>query len=167
MDGQRWFVAQLKSGRERVAIHGLGQQGFTCFYPMMQSTRDRRGRWVEAPEPVFPLYLFLRSAPDPASWRAINNTRGVCRLLGNSMPCAVPDREIEGLQERERKGLLRHPRRRAIKAGDLVEFKHGAMTGLQGVVKMTRRERIEVLLAFLGTDRVTVAPRDWLKLAVA
>lgn len=167
MDEQRWYVAQLRAGRERVAIHGLGEQGFNSYYPQMQSTRARNGRWIDAPEPVFPLYLFLRCDPDWGAWRPINNTRGVTRLLGNGEPCALPDREVEDLQKRERAGQLRHPRRRQIKTGDVVEFKVGSFVGLQGVCQWTRRERIGVLLRILGGDTVTISPRDWLKLAVA
>ena len=162
---ERWFVAQLKAGRAHVAINALSQQHFEVYYPMLQSSRARNGRWIEAPEPVFWGYLFVRASLDAACWRAINGTRGVRRLLGNEAPTAIADREIEQLQWRESHGLLRHERRRQIKQGDIVEFKCGPMAGLEGVVKMTRRERIEVLLTFLGGDRVAVAPRDWLKLA--
>jgi transcriptional antiterminator RfaH len=167
MDEQRWYVAQLKSGRERVAIHGLGEQGFTNYYPQMQVTREHHGRWIDGSEPVFPLYLFLRCAPEWQHWRAINNTRGVTRLLGNGEPCALPDHEVDRLQQRERAGLLRHPRRRQIRQGDVVEFKCGSFVGLQGICQWTRRERIGVLLRILGGDTVTISPRDWLKLAVA
>jgi transcription antitermination factor NusG len=164
---ERWYVVQLKSGRERVAIHGLGEQGFTSYYPQMQVTRAYHGSWREVAEPVFPLYLFLRSQPDVQLWRSINNTRGVIRLLGNEQPCALPDREVEQLQLREKAGLLRHPRRRAIKAGDMVEFRCGTFVGLTGICQWTRRERIAVLLKILGGDNVVISARDWLKLAIA
>lgn len=163
----RWYVAQLKNGRERIAIHGLNEQGFESYYPQMQVMRSRNGRWIEAPEAVFPLYLFLRSEPDPHRWRSINNTRGVIRLLGNDQPCRVPDCDIEKLQQRDKAGLLRHSRRRAIKTGDVVEFRCGSFVGLHGVCQWTKRERIGVLLRILGGDTVTITPRDWLKLAVA
>jgi transcription antitermination factor NusG len=167
MSDQRWYVAQLKAGRERVAIHGLNDQGFESYYPQMQTVRARNGRWIEAPEPVFPLYLFLRSEPDPHRWRSINYTRGVLRLLGNNEPCPIADREVEQLQLRERNGELKHPRRRQIRAGDQVQFRIGSFQGLQGICQWTRRERIGVLLKILGGDTVITSPRDWLKLAAA
>lgn len=163
----RWYVAQLKSGRERLAIHGLAEQEFETYYPQMLVTRAYHGTWREVNEPVFPLYLFLRSQADAHRWRAANNTRGVIRLLGIDMPCALPDREVEALQIRERAGLLRHPRRRAIHAGDLVEFRHGTFVGLTGICQWTRRERVAVLLQILGGSNVVTSPRDWLKLAIA
>jgi transcriptional antiterminator RfaH len=164
---QHWYVAQLKAGRERVAIHGLGEQGFESYYPQMQVSRARNGRWIDAPEPVFPRYLFLRSQADAHRWRAVNNTRGVVRLLGNLEPCALRAGEVEALQERERAGLLRHPYRRQIRIGDRVEFKVGTFVGLIGICQWTKRERIGVLLQILGGDTVVMSPRDWLKLAVA
>lgn len=163
----KWYVAQLKSGRERVAIRGLDEQGFTTYYPQMQVTRTRNGHVLDGVEPVFPLYLFLQSSPDPVSWRCINGTRGVIRLLGNDTPCALSAGEIEQLQARERAGLLRHPRRRQIRQGDIVEFRCGSFVGLQGICQWTRRERIGVLLSILGGSTVTTSPRDWLKLAAA
>ena len=167
IDHQRWYVAQLKSGRERVAIHGLGEQGFSSYYPQMQVMRARGGRTFEAHEPVFPLYLFLKSAPDWSCWRSINNTRGVARLLGNGEPCAIAEREVTQLMARDKAGLLRHPYKRQIRQGDLVEFKVGSFVGLHGVCQWTRRERIGVLLQILGGDTVITSPRDWLKLAAA
>src|SRR5262249_2064605 len=140
MDGN-WYVAQLKNGRERVAIEGLGDQGFEPYYPQMQVVKARNGRSIDTTEPVFPLYLFLQSKPFAEYRRAINNTRGVIRLLGNDQPCALPEVEIEALKLRERSGLLRHPHRRAIRAGDVVVFKNGCFAGLQGVCQWTRRER--------------------------
>ena len=164
---ERWYVAQLKAGRERVAIRGLGEQGFESYYPQMQTSRDRKGRWVDAPEAVFPSYLFLRSQPDAARWRAVNGTRGVIRLLGNGEPSAIRDGEIEQLMEREAAGQLCHSRRRQIRQGDTVEFKCGSFVGLTGVCQWTKRERIGVLLQMLGGDTVATSPRDWLKLAAA
>ena len=164
---QLWYVAQLKSGREQLAIQCLREQGFNSYYPQMQVSRLRNGRWINAHEPVFPLYLFLRSQPDAANWRAVRTTRGVIRLLGNDQPCALPDREVELLQQREQAGLLRHPHRRQIKAGDIVEFRCGSFVGLQGICQWTRRERIGVLLSILGGSNVVLTPRDWLKLAIA
>jgi len=163
----RWYVAQLKAGRERVAIKGLGEQDFRTYYPQMMVTRARNGRIIDDTEPVFPTYLFVQSQHDAHRWRSIKYTRGVIRLLGNNQPCPMPDREVEALQDRERDGLLCHPRRRPIRPGDLVEFKCGPFTGLQGVCQWTRRERIGVLLQILGGDNVLTSSRDLLKLAVA
>lgn len=167
MLNQRWYVAQLKAGRERIAISALDDQGFESYYPQMQSARDRKGRWVDAPVPVFPSYLFLRSQPDAARWRAVNGTRGVVRLLGNGEPCSVKDADVAQLMERERSGQLCHPHRRQIRQGDTVEFKCGSFVGLVGVCQWTRRERIGVLLQMLGGDTVATSSRDWLKLAAA
>lgn len=163
---QRWYVGQLKAGREtRVAIDGLKEQGFETYYPQMQVVSTRFGRRVDGYEPVFPSYLFVRSAPDAARWRAVRGTRGMIRLLGNDQPCAMPDRVVDDLRHREQAGLLRHPYRRPICQGDTVEVRIGTLVGLQGVCQWTRRERIGVLLTLLGAATVTTVPRDWLKLA--
>lgn len=164
---QQWYVAQLRAGRERVAMEGLREQSFETYYPQMQVQRAHHGRWIDTTEPVFPCYLFLLAEPEPEHWRSINYTRGVIRLLGNDKPCALPHGEVEALQLKERAGLLRHPRKRAIRTGDVVEFKVGTFVGLQGIVQWTRRERIGILLSILGGDTVATAPRDWLKLAIA
>lgn len=164
----KWYAAQLKAGRERIALRGLADNGFSTYYPMMEVSRAaRNGRWVDVPEPIFPLYAFLQSAPEIERWRAAKNTRGVVRLLGNGQPCALPDREIDRLKEHERAGLFRHPHRCRIRQGDRVEFRVGSLVGLAGICQWTRRERVGVLLSILGGSNVVIAPRDVLKLAVA
>jgi transcription antitermination factor NusG len=165
---QHWYVARLKAGNSRTAIHELTKQGFENYYPQMRTTRILHGgRVINATEPVFPNYLFLKSLANAACWRAIYTTRGVIKLLGNSCPCPLLDREVEQLQQRERAGLLSHGGKRQIRQGDLVEFKCGSFLGLQGICQWTRRERIGVLLSFLGGDTVVTSSRDLLKLAVA
>src|SRR5262245_39687940 len=99
-----WYVARLRPGRASVAIVGLKDQGFDPYYPryMVQVARD--GRITERSEPVFPLYAFVNAPAEPAAWYAVNNTRGVDRLLGGSddgVPSKLAAREIEALKVRE------------------------------------------------------------------
>jgi len=163
-----WYVARVKLGKANAAVRGLCDQGFDPYYPLMTVTTARAGRMVDRREPVFPSYLFVRSEPEPGLWRAMNGTRGVVRLLGSGPdgePCPLRPGEVERLMERDRRGQLRHPTRRRIRAGDRVEFKNGALTGLVGVCQWTRRERVAVLLSILGGSTLVQTPRDWLRVA--
>ena len=163
-----WYVARVKQGKAAVAMRGLDDQGFDPYYPLMTVAVARAGRTIDRSEPVFPSYLFVRSEPEPQRWRAMNGTRGVVRLLGHGPdgePSPLRAGEVERLMDRERRGQLRHPTRRQVRAGDRVEFKNGALTGLGGVCQWTRRERVAVLLSLFGGSRLVETPRDWLRVA--
>jgi hypothetical protein len=51
--------------------------------------------------------------------------------------------------------------------GLAVAFKFGALADQVGVCQWTRRERVSVLLNFLGSSRTVLAPRDWLRVVTA
>lgn len=168
--GLQWYVARLKPGKESTALYGLEAQGFEPYYPQMQVTVARGGRVMDRNEAVFPCYAFLHSEPDPNRWRAANNTRGVGKLLGSGpdgIPSPLAEQEIISLREREQSGLLRHPSRRRIRQGDAVAFKCGSLVDQIGECLWTRRERVAVLLSFLGSSRTVLAPRDWLRVVAA
>jgi len=134
---------------------------------MLIALRTARGKLVERTEPLFWNYLFVLAAQHWDDWRAINGTRGVAKLISNGIegvPAEVPEREIITLKRREASGELRQQRPRRIRSGDSVQFRFGALIGQIGIVHRTRRERIEVLLAFLGSVNSVTAPRDWLRL---
>jgi transcription antitermination factor NusG len=134
---------------------------------MMSVQRTRGGRFADVREAVFPNYLFVETEDSPCQWRAVNGTRGVLRLLGSrpdGVPIPLRRKEIEELRRREEAGELRFRERQRIRRGDVVQFKHGALAGLVGFCQRTKRDRISVLLAFIGGATTLVqAPRSWLR----
>ncbi|WPY96352.1 transcriptional activator RfaH (plasmid) [Limimaricola variabilis] len=160
---QHWYVAQLKPNGLQLATRNLERQGFPVFCPLHKVTRVVRGRTTQRPAPLFPGYFFVSLAPARGDWRAVNNTRGVSRLvaLDDSGPKRVPEALIEGLRARcSEDGMLLPPKEFEI--GDSVELTAGPLAGFVSQVEaLAPDQRIWVLLELLGRPtRVMVNPED-------
>lgn len=158
-----WYVARLK--RPAIALKGLIDQGFEVYYPQIIVRAVKASRITERREAVFYGYAFVLCEPEPEAWRCINYTRGVIKMLGSGQdgtPIPLPNGEIDRLKECENSGLLRHSWQR-IKQGDSVAFRYGPLAEQIGICSWVKRERVGVLLSFLGSVREVAVARDWLR----
>jgi len=163
---KRWYAARAKPGQERIAIDNLKRQDFEAYYPRMTIERAKHGRVVRESEALFPGYLLIRFALATASWRAINSTRGVIRLLSfaqEGTPSPLPAGEIESLQEREKAGQLYVSEVVRLRRGDEVRIKIGWATDQIGTVVWTKAERVRLLLRLLGQEVSVIAPQHALE----
>ena len=163
-----WYAARAKPGQEHIALDCLARQNFTAYYPKITIERARGGRVVRDSEGLFPGYVLVMFSMAVSSWRAINNTRGIIRLLGGnsdgSFPVSLPEREVERLQERERRGELFISEVIRVRRGDKVRIKFGWAVDKIGTVVSTKKERVNLLVALLGGDVRLVAPQHALEL---
>ncbi len=106
----------------------------------------------------FPGYLFVRII---LQWHEARWAPGVVRLVMDGVaPAAVPDAIVVGLKSRETDGLIELPPRPPLfKRGDAVRIREGPFARHLAIFEgMKPHERVEVLLAFLGSSqRVTLA----------
>jgi transcriptional antiterminator RfaH len=156
-----WYAAKTKSGQDAIACTNLGRQSFTVYYPQMTIERYRQGRVIREPEPLFPGYVLVSFELDNAAWRAINNTRGVYKLLSfneDGRPSRMPQGEVESLQDKEKQGKLFITEVVRLRRGDLVRMKFGPSTDRIGEVLRTRGERVEFLMQLLGRRIRCIAP---------
>ena len=147
-----WYVVATKSNGERIAEHNLTKQDYEVLLPVLEKTR-RHARWIDTVwRPLFPGYLFVRLGSLTTSWRAINGTFGVLRLLTNDgQPQPICEDFISALK-------LRITDSGTIKdiildylAGDKVEIISNAVQGhLAKVLSAENNIRIKVLLAMMG-----------------
>jgi transcription antitermination factor NusG len=151
-----WAAAQLVPQRDGLALHCLRQAGFETYAPRLRERRTVHGRKVVRTPLLFPGYLFVLIE---LQWHTARWAPGVVRLVMNgTAPVAVPDRVIDALRARERGGLIELPRPPKFRPGDHVRVLHGPFIGQVGLFAgMKPRERVEVLLGFLGGQRVTLA----------
>src|SRR5262245_27266936 len=109
MTQTRWYAAKTKAGQDAIACNNLSRQSFTIYYPQMTVERYRNGRITRDLTALFPGYVLVSFKLDTTAWRAINNTRGVYKLLSfneDGRPSAMPDGEVEKLQLQEKTGKL-------------------------------------------------------------
>jgi len=119
---------------------------------------------VRRARPLFPGYVFFALIGD--LWRkAFHSSERVNGLLmwAPEQPAHLPQEIIDELKGREdEEGVIRFdtPRKRRYAPGAKVTIRHGAMTGLNGIVeKLQTHERVQVLLEMLGRG-TTVSVRE-------
>ncbi|SDF37566.1 transcription termination/antitermination protein NusG [Limimaricola pyoseonensis] len=161
---RHWYIAQLKPNGLRLARQNLGRQGFDVFCPLQELTRTLRNKPQRVQTPLFPGYFFVSLAR--GDWRAVNNTRGVSRLvaLDEAGPRPVPGALIEALRDRcDEEGVIRPAAApEAFEIGERVEVTHGPLAGFVSRVEaLAPEQRIWVLLELMGREtRVMLRPED-------
>jgi len=157
-----WSCVQLEPNRERLALHCLSKvNGFEIYSPRIRTPRARR---EDNTLPLFPGYAFLVII---SQWWAARWSPGVVRiLLDGAVPAKVPDRIIAELRERERDGVVELPSLPGLRAGDRVRVLDGPFQGHLGLYTgMKPHERVEVLLAVLGSQQRVILPRSSIDLS--
>src|SRR5262249_61232822 len=151
-----WACAQLVPQRERLALHCLTLAGYTIYMPRLRVRTRSYGRQIVTAPLLFPGYLFVRVE---LQWHTARWSPGVRKIvLDGAGPAHVPDAVIAEIRSREVKGLVELPSR--LRRGDAVRILRGPFEGQVAIYAgMQARERIEVLLALLGSRRAVTLPR--------
>lgn len=155
----QWYCLRTRAKSEHIAARSLRRLTIeTCCPRIRQRTITRRGPvwFVEA---LFPGYLFARF--DYASaHRHVESATGVRSVVRfGAVPAVVGDDVIDALR-------LAAPEEAArqmpppLRPGDAAWVMEGPLAGLSVVVKevLPARERVRVLLEFLGRRTVTDVP---------
>jgi hypothetical protein len=95
--------------------------------PVEEETRQRNGKFVTAMRPLFPGYIFVAQNVAHGSWRSVNSTYGVTRLVSfGKEPAAVPLDLVSQLMLRcDAEGKLLPPK--LLKPGDQVTLTKGPL----------------------------------------
>jgi transcriptional antiterminator RfaH len=163
-DGVLWFCLKSQPKHEHIAAAHLRQNSAVeVFLPRIRFKRATRQGTVWVTEALFPGYLFARFDWQ-SSLRLVQHSRGVRGVVhfGERWP-AIPEEIISELQQTiGTTGLRTIPEN--FTPGDEVEITEGAMRGLRAVVTrvLPGRERIAVLMEFLGRQTTIELPRHFL-----
>jgi transcriptional antiterminator RfaH len=154
MNGSFWACALPEQNREKAAVRFLAMAGYETYCPMLGSKLGTT--------PLFPGYCFILIAE--RGWWTARGTIGVRSIVGAHIgePARVPDSVISGLRAREKNGLIQLPSKPGLRRGDQVRIVHGPFADHLAIYSgMKSRERVEVLLALLGSvQRVELDRRD-------
>lgn len=168
MDEESWFLAQVKPNSAQIAQRNLCLQRFKTFLPLEEETRQRYGKLVTTPRPLFPGYIFVALDMGQGLWRQVNSTYGVARIVSNGKaPAIVPKDLVTELMKRcDKAGLLLPPKQ--LVAGEQVTVTKGPFANFVAEVeKIASDQRVWVLMEMMGSKtRVAVAP-DHLRLVQA
>jgi transcriptional antiterminator RfaH len=152
---ERWYAVQTKSRREEdVCLRIQRSSHLPVFLPRLAVRKRRRHHWVTVLEMLFPTYLFVRVPLHSSNWHLLQWTPGVKMILGHGgVPVPVPEEAIRTLMRRAGEGDI-IPWSPPVAPGTSVRIGEGPLAGLVGVLERpaTRRERVRVLLFFLGRE---------------
>ncbi|MBN2497198.1 MAG: transcriptional antiterminator [Deltaproteobacteria bacterium] len=144
-----WYAVHTRSRHERKAAEEI-RQLCEVFLPEYWCRSRRRDRFKRIRRPLFPGYLFVRSALTPSARLGILQVRGVVRIVGNrSQPVPVPEVEVASLQRllHAAQDAGPHP----LIQGQRVEVMAGTLRGVIGrVASSPRGKRIVVTVELLG-----------------
>lgn len=147
-----WYCARTKPKHEHIAAATLRKNlGLEAFLPRLQVERATRRGPVNAIEPLFPCYLFVRCVMEERL-DEIKHTNGISSLVRfGGRVSMVEDSIIEELQdcfEADEPMTVEH----RLTPGSEVSVAGGAFDGMRAHVlrNLPAKRRVQVLLDILG-----------------
>ena len=159
-----WYAAFCQPRKEELAERNLLNQGYSVFLPRLATQRQRRGKWVDVIEPLFPRYLFVAPSSERQSLSPVRSTFGVNTLVRfGGRAVIVSEAIVTSLRRMHDSATGACVLRSQFKQGTAVQLRHGPLAGLEGVFQCEDGEgRALVLLEFLGKVNKIRVFRDWL-----
>jgi transcription antitermination factor NusG len=137
---ERWYVAQTAPQRERFAVENLIADGWGADLIWLPEHNARL---------FMPGYLFVATAGQPTG---VRYCEGVLRLLPHSeTPLPVPSDQMAVMREVCRAAAEAIERNRGPEVGDRVEVTDGPLRNWRGVVELTQKRMLKVLLPLFGS----------------
>ena len=155
-----WFLVHCKPNAAHLARQNLKNQNFPVFLPMQKVTERKSKEFQTMLRPLFPGYLFVQIDQLAGSWRKINNTRGVARIVQlGANPCPLPDTVMAELIERcDAKQVLQDSG--SLEVGNQARISQGPFSGLiADIVRIKPDRRVHLLLDIMGqATEIMVTP---------
>ena len=154
---KNWLVATYKINEVRRVESNLLNQKFDYFLPKITTKKINSIPKVEV---LFPGYIFVNTSFE--NYSALKYTMGIRNIIkfGDNISC-ISDEEIEAMQIAEEVSKI-DPVASQIQIGQDVMIAKGSLTGsIVKVCSLASKERVGVLLSFLGSvRRVTIPEKD-------
>ena len=158
---QNWLVATYKINEVRRAENNLLNQKFDYYLPKITTKKINSNPKVEI---LFPGYIFVNTSFE--NYSALKYTMGIRKIIkfGDNISC-ISDQEIEAMQMAEETSKI-DPVASQIQIGQDVMIAKGSLAGsIVKVCSLASKERVGVLLSFLGSvRRVNIPEKDLISL---
>ncbi len=146
-DVRKWFVLQTKSRQEKVVCDFFRDRQIEYLLPLVAKTTYYGKRKVKSELPLFPGYVFVRSAIQEAY--AADRTNRLVRIIPVFDQARIEE-ELRSLARalEAQSPFDRHPQ---LVAGVRVEVKSGPLQGVRGVVESRlKMDRLILQVEILG-----------------
>tara|TARA_B100000575_G_scaffold15995_1_gene11274 strand:- start:861 stop:1340 length:480 start_codon:yes stop_codon:yes gene_type:complete len=151
---KNWLVATYKINEARRVESNLLNQKFDYFLPKM-TTKKINCKPKE--EMLFPGYIFVNTNFE--NYSALKYTKGITNIIrfGDNISC-ISDEEIEAMQMADEASKI-NPVASQIQIGQEIMIAKGSLKGnIVKVCSLPSKERVNVLLTFLGSKRRVAIP---------
>jgi transcriptional antiterminator RfaH len=162
-----WYLVQLKPNGHKLAKANLERQGFNTFLPLQNVTKRTAQKFMDRTVPLFAGYMFVELDVAQNSWRKVNSTLGVARIVSlGGTPTPVPYSIMNQLISRcDRDGILRPSQ--GVVVGQDVQVLRGPFSNFVAKVEEIESDRrVWVLIDMLGQSSRISFPQMQLRMWV-
>jgi transcription antitermination factor NusG len=164
-----WYAVWTRSHCEQAVAQQLSARRFESFLPEIGTWSSRAGASRLIRVPMFPGYLFVRTAVDKHRYVEMLQVRGLVRVLGDGWDrlAPIPDADVEAIQRVVEAGVPVLPHAH-LTHGDRVSVVDGPLAGVEGIFVQDRphKGRLVLSIDLLGrsvaveVDCAAVEPRS-------
>src|SRR5580765_184332 len=139
-----WYAGYTASRHEKRVAEHFAQRGVEHFLPLYETIHRWNNGRHRVHLPLFPGYIFVRIALKDRL--RVIEVPGFVRLVGfNSLPCPLPEVDINRMKEALNKGVLAEPYP-YLTVGTRVEIRNGPMQGMTGIL-LRRQNKCRVVIS--------------------
>lgn len=139
-----WYAGYTASRHEKRVAEHFAQRGIEHFLPLYETIHRWNNGRHRVQLPLFPGYIFVRIAL--RNRLHVIEVPGFVRLVGfNSLPCPLPEADINKMKEALNKGVLAEPYP-YLTVGTRVEVRNGPLQGMTGIL-LRRQNRCRVVIS--------------------
>ena len=154
---KKWLVASFKSNESKRLERNLLNQNFNYYLPKITIKKINSNPKEEI---LFPGYIFVNTNFE--NYSALKYTMGIRNIIkfGDNISC-ISDQEIEAMKTAEKSSKI-DPVPLQIQIGQDAMIAKGSLAGsIVKVCSLSSKERVSVLLSFLGAvRRVSISEKD-------
>jgi transcriptional antiterminator RfaH len=154
---KKWLIALYKGNEVKRVESNLSNQKFDYYLPKITTKKINSKPKVEV---LFPGYIFVNTSLE--NYSVLKYTMGIRKIIkfGGNISC-ISDEEIEAMQIAEKVSKI-DPVVSQIQIGQDAMIAKGSLKGsIVKVCSLPSKERVGILLSFLGSvRRVTMPEKD-------
>jgi transcriptional antiterminator RfaH len=154
---KNWLVVTYKINELKKVERNLLNQKFEYYLPKITRKKINFKPKIEA---LFPGYIFVNTNLE--KYKDLKYTKGIGKIIqfGDNI-AKVSNEEIESMKMLEKTSKI-HPVVSQVKIGQAVTIAKGSLKGtIATVCSLPAKERVEILLSFLGSvRRATISQKD-------
>ena len=139
-----WYAGYTSSRHEKRVAEHFAQRGVEHFLPLYETIHRWNNGRHRIQLPLFPGYIFVHIALQDRL--RVIEVPGFVRLVGfNSLPCPLPEADINRMKDALNKGVLAEPYP-YLTVGTRVEIRNGPMQGMTGIL-LRRQNKCRVVIS--------------------